>query len=272
MPGKEDKSEHGPKMTCSEFDALLSQAIDGTLAGARLTEFEAHGRECQLCGPLLQEAESGRSWLKSLEEVEPPAELVTNILLHTTGVVSAKRYAAGQAGPASLVTRLREWGALIASPIVAVARQPRFAMSFGMAFFTLSVTLSVAGVKLSDIRHLDLRPSAIRRSYYETTGRVQKYYENIRFVYEIESRVRQFKEATAPAEPPREQQPQNDRKDKTNNNTSGQPDQKQERNYSQEGNQPIFASLPDQSHEQSRGTTSPNEPPGMSATTYRRFV
>ena len=31
----------------------------------------------------------------------------------------------------------------------------------------------------NDIRHLDLRPSAIRHSYYETQGRVVKYYENI---------------------------------------------------------------------------------------------
>ena len=74
-------------MQCSEFDALLSQAIDGTLSGERLTAFEAHGRECRMCGPLLQEAEAGRGWLKSLEEVEPPLELVNNILLATTGVV-----------------------------------------------------------------------------------------------------------------------------------------------------------------------------------------
>jgi hypothetical protein len=125
------------------------------------------------------------------------------------------------------------------------------------------VTLSLAGVKLSDLRHLDLRPSAVRRNYYETQGRVVKYYENIRFVYEIESRVRQFKQAATPAEQPREQ-PQNDNndrkdKEKDKNNTSGQPEQKQERNYSQEGNQPVFASLPDES-------------PVASATTYRRFV
>lgn len=268
MAGKEDNRQ-SQKMSCSEFDALLSQAIDGTLAGEKLSAFEAHGRECQLCGPLLQEAESGRSWLKSLTEVEPPEELVTNILLQTTGVVSAQRHAAGQAQPASWMARLRELGAAIASPLVGVARQPRFAMSFGMAFFTLSVTLSVAGVKLSDIRHLDLRPSAIRRTYYETTGRVVKYYDNIRFVYEIESRVRQFKEATAPVEPPREEPRNNEeRKNKSNNNTSGQPDQKQERNYSREGSQPIYASL---SHSRSTRTAD-SEPPGMSVTTYGRFV
>ena len=268
MAGKEDNRQ-SQKMSCSEFDALLSQAIDGTLAGEKLSAFEAHSRECQLCGPLLQEAESGRSWLKSLTEVEPPDELVTNILLQTTGVGSAQRHAGGQAQPASWTTRLREFGAAIASPIVSIARQPRFAMSFGMAFFTLSVTLSVAGVKLSDIRHLDLRPSALRRTYYETTGRVVKYYDNIRFVYEIESRVRQFKEATAPAEPPREEQRNNEeRKNKSNNNTSGQPDQKQERNYSREGSEPIYASLP---HSRSNRTPD-SEPPGMSVTTYGRFV
>jgi hypothetical protein len=253
MAGQQDNRMH-----CAEFDALLSQAIDGTLAGGRLAAFEAHGRECQVCGPLLQEAEAGRTWLKSLEEVEPPAELVTNILLHTTGLSSAQRRTARKLAATSWIGRIRGWGTLIASPVVAVARQPRFAMSFGMAFFTLSVSLSVAGVRLSDLRHVDLRPSAVRRSYYETTGRVVKYYENIRFVYEIESRVRQFKEATAPAGQPSQQQNNNDRKDKTKNDTSGQPEPRQERNYSQEGNQPVFASLP-------------KDPPVVSVTTYRRF-
>src|SRR5437762_10529622 len=253
MAGQQDNRMH-----CAEFDALLSQAIDGTLAGERLATFETHGRDCKLCGPLLQEADAGRTWLKSMAEVEPPEDLLTNILLRTSGVLTRQR--AGQRVTTSWMDRVGELAAAIFSPVVAVARQPRFAMSFGMAFFTLSVTLSLAGVKLSDLRHLDLRPSAVRRNYYETQGRVVKYYENIRFVYEIESRVRQFKQAATPAEQPREQQQNNnDRKDKDKNNTSGQPEQKQERNYSQEGNQPVFASLPDES-------------PVVSVTTYRRFV
>ncbi len=253
------ENEHNG-MQCSEFDALLSQAIDGTLSGERLTAFEAHGRVCQLCGPLLSEAEAGHGWLKALEEAEPPANLVTNILLRTSGVVTSRSHVATGATTVTWMDRVREWAEMIYSPVVAAARQPRFAMSFGMAFFTLSVTLSLAGVRLGDLRHVDLRPSAIRRSYYETSGRVVKYYENIRFVYEIQARVRQFKEATAPAQaPPEPQNDNNDRKDKTKNNTSGQPDQKQERNYSQEGSQPVFASLPD-------------DAPVVPVTTYRRFV
>jgi hypothetical protein len=254
-----EKEHNG--MQCSEFDALLSQAIDGTLSGERLAAFEAHGRECQLCGPLLREAEAGHGWLKSLAEVEPPADLVTNVLLRTSGVVTSRSHAAAGATTVTWMDRLRDCAGMIYSPVVAAARQPRFAMSFGMAFFTLSVSLSLAGVRLGDLRHLDLRPSAIRRNYYETSGRVVKYYENIRFVYEIQARVRQFKEATAPAQAPAEPRNDNnnDRKDKTKNNTSGQPEQKQERNYSQEGSQPIFASLS-------------NDPPVVSETTYRRFV
>jgi len=254
------KEQEHNGMQCSEFDALLSQAIDGTLSGERLTAFEAHGRVCQICGPLLHEAEAGHGWLKSLEEVEPPADLVTNVLLRTSGVVTSRAHAAARPTTVTWMDRVREWAGMIASPVVAAARQPRFAMSFGMAFFTLSVTLSLAGIRLGDLRHVDLRPSAIRRSYYETSGRVVKYYENIRFVYEIQARVRQFKEATAPAPAPPEQNNNNeDRKDKTKNNTSGQPEQKQERNYSREGNQPVFASLP-------------HDPPVVTGATYRRFV
>ena len=243
-------------MQCSEFDALLSQAIDGTLSGERLTAFEAHGRECKLCGPLMQEAEAGRNWLKALEEVEPPLELVNNILLATTGVRRARNGAADE----TWLGRVKAWAEVIVSPIVAVARQPRFAMSFGMAFFTLSVSLSLAGVKVSDISRVDLRPSAIRRTYYATSGRVVKYYENIRFVYEIESRVEQFKRATAPPEQPREQ-PNNKQRKENKDNSSGQPEQKQERNYSQGEGNLIYASLPD-----GQGT------PVVNGATYRRFV
>ena len=256
-------------MQCSEFDALLSQAIDGTLSGERLGAFEAHGRECQLCGPMLRDAEAGRSWLKALEEVEPPAYLVNNILLATSGVASGKATARATWGE-----RIGHWIDAVISPVVAVARQPRFAMSFGMAFFTLSVTLSIAGVRLTDIRHLDLRPSAVRRTYYETQGRVVKYYENIRFVYEIESRVRQLKQATPAEERPETQD--NKPKDNNNNNknnSSGEPD-KQERNYSQEGTQVLYASLPETGDLQPAALvrTGMVDSPVVQGATYRRFV
>jgi len=237
-------ADHKNGMQCSEFDALLSEALDQRLSGEKLERFQAHARGCPTCGPLLAEADAGLRWLHELVEVEPPVTLVDNILAATTGIDTARLHgtARAQAQP-SWFDRLQAWADQVVRPILGVARQPRFAMSFGMAFFSLTITMSLAGVKLGDLRHADLRPSAIKRNYYETTGKVVKYYENIRFVYEIESRVREFKRATTPAEPA----PQQEQKDQhhRNDNTSGQPEPRQDRNYSQEGAQPILASLTD---------------------------
>ena len=242
-------------MRCSEFDALLADALDRTLSGAKLESFQAHARACSICGPLLAESEQGQRWLKQVVEVEPPVDLVKNILLATTGLDAARSRAGAAAGAqAGLLDRMRDWVNLLASPMVATVRQPRFVMSFGMAFFSLSISLSIAGVRVSDVRHVDLRPSAVKRAYYETSGKVVKYYENIRFVYEIESRVREFKRATTPAEPAREEKPE-----KPKNDTSDRPEQKQERNYSQGDSQLILASLPD-------------NPPVVTLATLRRNI
>src|SRR6202049_338157 len=231
-------------MQCTEFDALLSEALNQRLTGDKLESFQAHARGCPTCGPLLAEADAGLRWLHELVEVEPPVTLVDNILAATTGIDPARLHGSARAqAQTSWFDRLQEYANQLVSPILGVAKQPRFAMSFGMAFFSLSITMSMAGVKLTDLRHANLRPSAIKRSYYETSGKVVKYYENIRFVYEIESRVREFKRATMPSEPA----PQEEKKDKhhRNDNTSGQPEPRQDRNYSQEGTQPILASLTD---------------------------
>jgi hypothetical protein len=240
-------------MQCGEFDALLIEALDGTLTGPALETFQSHARVCNVCGPLLAEADAGKRWLKSLAEIEPPANLVHNILASTTGQESSRLAVRSESG-SSWSSRIAGWFRPVFAPVLAVSRQPRFAMSFGMAFFSLSISLSLAGVKVSDVKQVDLRPSAIKRTYYETSGRIVKYYENIRFVYEIESRMRELKRVTAPAE----SAPKEQNKEPKNNNTSGEPEQKQERNYSQGENQPVLASLP-------------NHPPVGSATTYRRL-
>ena len=251
MPGE---SKNG--MQCGEFDTLLSDALDELLSGPQLDRFQAHARVCQNCGPLWAEALEGHRLLKSMAEVEPPPMLVLNILAATSGIDTARLHATTPIR-LSWADRARDWTDSLLSPVWAVVRQPRFVMSFGMAFFSLSVALSIFGVKMSDIGKVDLRPSAIKRNYYEASGRVVKYYENIRFVYEIESRVREFKRVATPAEQP-EQQPRKDNNRK-NNNTSGQPDQKQERNYSQGENPPIMAA-------------SPSDLPVVTVTTYRRLV
>src|SRR5215470_15551365 len=184
----------------SQFEALLSDAIDGRLTGSQKDAFDAHGRTCPACGPLLADVIAGMKLLNSLEELDPPKHMVHNILLATSGISSARLNAELSGEKKSFGERARGWWDSFLTPTAAFVRQPRFVMSFGMIFFSFSLALSAAGVKAADVAKIDLHPAAIKRAYYTAEGRVVKFYENIRFVYEIETRVRDFKKATTPAE------------------------------------------------------------------------
>jgi hypothetical protein len=270
-------------MQCHEFDGLLSDALDGVLTGNRLETFHAHTRTCSVCGPLFAEVEAGRNWLKDLTEVEPPVRLVNTILASTTGV-DTQRLRVNVASAQSQVSWLgarwesaRAWLSGAMQPVWGTVRQPRFAMSFGMAFFSLSVALSVLGVKPADLRSVSLRPAAVRQTYFRTQARVVRYYENIRFVYEVESRVRELKRNVAPAAG-RSNESTPEKKDHKNDTTQ-QPEQKQDRNYSQIENQLILARAPlgpsvlgPMSQDPSHQDPLNSDPPVVSVTTYRRFV
>jgi hypothetical protein len=272
MPDHTNKTNSSNGMQCHEFDGLLSDALDGVLTGPQLDTFHAHARTCSACGPLFAEVTAGRNWLKDLKEVEPPASLVNNILASTSGVDTQRLRANASASQPRVswlgawFERSQAWAAIALQPIWGTVRQPRFAMSFGMAFFSLSVALSVLGVKPADLRQVSLRPTALRHTYYNTQARVVRYYENIRLVYEVESRVRELKRNVEPIEPA--PVPEKDKKDHKNDTTQ-QPEQKQERNYSQTGDHLILARAPlgpsvfDPLHQ---------DLPVVSITTYRRFV
>jgi hypothetical protein len=278
------------EMECTEFEALLSDALDGDgqLSAARKESFEAHRRVCAVCGPLFAEVQAGQQWLRSLEAVEPPAYLVRNILAATSGVVSRRSLSAtadGRTTPRG--ERVREWwdsfSASFFRPVAAFVRQPRFVMSFGMIFFSFSLALNAVGVKAKDVAKIDLRPAAVRHAYNGAQVWVVQHYENIRFVYEIESKLRELKRANPPAEPvPAE--PKENRK----NDTSGQPEQRQDRNYSREDSQIVLAAITGESNEvRSCGLRAASyertqagswlearssKPPVVAATTNRRFV
>jgi len=215
-------------MQCIEFEALLADATDGTLEAPRMAAFQDHAAGCPDCGPLLAEVKAGLHWMKSLPEVEPPRHLVHNILAATTGREVAEERAAARRSWKQL---LSDWIRPVLVPTWATVRQPRFAMSFGMAFFSLSLVLNITGLKLRDLRHLDLRPSAIQtsaaRGYYETRGKVLRYYENMRLVYELQSRVRDIRNATREEQPPQQQPPKSrNREQNRDNDTSGQPEKR----------------------------------------------
>jgi len=202
-------------LQCSEFEALLADALDlysddlypergpdAAVAGSTLTAgqrraFEAHRVSCAVCGPMFAEVQQGMALLRSLPEVDPPKNLVHNILAHTSRAEEATE----TAGAVAPVGRARRWLNSL-RPTFAVLLRSRFATSFAMAFFSLSLTLTLAGVKISDLAKVDWRPSALRKSvvlqFNNVEASVMRYYDNMRLVYEVQSRVQQFKKATAP--------------------------------------------------------------------------
>jgi hypothetical protein len=115
------------------------------------------------------------------------------------------------------------------------------------------------------LRQISLRPAALRHSYYSTQARVVRYYDNIRLVYEVQARVRGFKRNLTPAEPGLDRSSPAKPKERKDD-TSKEPEQKQERNYSQTGTQLILASA----------SAGPYlkccDLPVVSVTTDRRFV
>ncbi len=193
-------------MACSEFEALLAEAVEGTLEPSLMGRFQAHAGSCARCGLPYTEALDGYQLLGKLEEVEPPAGLARNILMATTGFVPSEL--AAREASITWGERARGWFAGLVAPV----RQPRFAMSFGMAFFSISLLLNVAGVRIASIRLADLRPSAILQSleqqYYETSARVTRYYDNLKLVYELQTRIDELRKAAGSDEQEEQQQQQ----------------------------------------------------------------
>src|SRR5262249_55650154 len=150
----------------------LTDALDGVLSVRELEEFRAHVEACMDCGPVYQQVSRGMEMLKSLEEVEPPANLVHNILAKT----SHREERVVSTVPGQRVS----WGRRVAdfiSPSLAPAfatafksvsfrgmMQPRFAMTLAMTFFSISLIMNAAGIRMRDIKNLDLRPNTIATS------------------------------------------------------------------------------------------------------------
>jgi hypothetical protein len=235
-----EKDQYG--IQCSQLESLLPDALDGLLPEETAQNLELHAEGCPVCGPMLSEARQGMFWLRSLAEVEPPNNLVHNILAATSAPEACRENAKAQGAKPGWISGV--WKAV--RPVVIGVAQPRFVTSFSMAFFSLTLTLTLAGVRLKDLAHIDWRPSALRKTvvlqYTQVETRVVKYYKNMRLVYEIESRVRELRKATEPStsdQLPQPEQPK-EREKRNKRDNSGRPQPRQD-NYSREKDASVIA-------------------------------
>jgi len=184
---------------CGAWETLLTDALDGLLKPEDEAQFAAHKATCAACAALYEEARKGREWLEFLSpEPEAPAGLLEKILAHTAPGHSASMPVPALAGlgsvPAFVPPVWQQQGFFARTR---QAMQPGLLMTAAMAFFSIALTLNLTGVHLSTLRLADLRPVAVR-SYMErqlnmASVPIVRYYDHLRFVYEVESRVRQLR-------------------------------------------------------------------------------
>ncbi|MBS1814490.1 MAG: zf-HC2 domain-containing protein [Acidobacteria bacterium] len=210
---------HGPTegMSCARCEALLMDAMDGKLPAEEKAAFDLHLHHCTECARKLEEGKRGMAWLQMLRQAapEPSDGLVNRILLATSGVpftesAHGAHLTAARVLPfrvSALKQRMVHYGR--------VAAQPRLAMTAAMAFFSIAVTLNLFGVHVTQLRASDLKPANLRRTFWRTNQSVVRYYDNLRVVYELQSRVRELRDDhPVPESAPKPPNPQNDTRHK----------------------------------------------------------
>ena len=215
-------SEHTPfelnprPIRCEEWEALLADALDGALTEKDRASFDRHATECPTCGVMLGEAQKGQQWLQFLHPEPPvPTDLLAKILAKTGGAAVTSVSSTGTVA-VPLPNRTPAWGNIPVPLFMRRAAEPRMMLTAAMAFFSIALTLNMAGVRLTSLRAQDLRPSSLlsnlERQFYTARAPVVRYYENLRVVYEVESRMHELRRATESEEPkavpqPPQQQP-----------------------------------------------------------------
>jgi hypothetical protein len=196
---------------CGHWETLLADALDGQLRPEDEATFSSHMAACHACTALFEEARRGREWLEFLlPEPEVPQGLLDKILSQTGPGHPAEYELATNSNvlpfpPAwqrpGMVARVRRFA------------EPRLLMTAAMAFFSIALTLNMTGVRLTDFRLSNLRPSAVRsfmeRRLTMASTPIIRYYDHLRLVYEVESRMRELRRTTQQGEGTTNQQQSN---------------------------------------------------------------
>ena len=181
---------------CGHWETLLADALDGQLKSEDEATFTSHMARCVHCTALFDEARKGREWLSFLSaEPEVPEGLLDRILAQTgPGHKPGHLVIAGHAAAMPLIPAWQRPGFM---GHVRRFAEPRLMMTAAMAFFSIALTLNLTGLRLTQLRMADLRPTAIRanleRGLTMASVPIVRYYDHLRFVYEVESRMRELR-------------------------------------------------------------------------------
>ena len=160
-------------MNCAELEGLICDYVDGTLAPTVRAEVDRHLSGCAACAAMARDSAAAVGFIGRAATVEPPQELITRILFHSPW----RKYRSG----------------LFWKPLNTLL-QPRFAMSMALTILSLSMVVP----KVRPLQPRDLAPAQVWAGLedraYRLWARTQKFYDNLKFVYQIQSTLREWQQ------------------------------------------------------------------------------
>jgi anti-sigma factor RsiW len=160
---------------CARTEETLSDYLDGTLSPAEAAAFSAHAGGCDACGKLVAQVGGLVHQMRALDALEVPPQLISKIL-------------DGTLGPRPQGARWRHWFAWMPQ-----LWQPRFAMGIATVAATLLIVLYTTGMSPARLKKADLSPANVfrtaNRQVHLTYARSAKFVNDLRVVYEIQTRL-----------------------------------------------------------------------------------
>jgi hypothetical protein len=125
------------------------------------------------------------AFMERAAEIEPPPQLLTRILSET---------GSGRHGRLGSPGGIRGWFSKLLAPIL----QPRLVMGMALTILSFSMMARWVGISPRQLRPADLDPKKVWAMLDDRAVRAWersvKFYENIKVVYEIQSRLRDWTE------------------------------------------------------------------------------
>lgn len=171
--------------TCEQVESRLSESVDHLLAPGEQQEFLAHAESCARCRPLVAQVRGVVAQMHGLEPLEVPAQLTSRILEATLG----------------LRTERPGWRAWLGRGQFVF--QPRFAMGVATTALAGFFVFQGLGISLAELSSPASFYRAANRRVHLIYARGVKFFNDLRVVYEIQSRL----QPETPPEPPPEAQP-----------------------------------------------------------------
>jgi hypothetical protein len=171
-------------INCAEFEILLADYLDETLAAAAReadrAAFARHRESCAACAALAEDAQYAVAFMDRSAEIEPPPVLLTKILHATNSGWEFKLRGRGISG----------WINRTFAPVL----RPRLVLSAMLTLVSLTMLSRCDGVKT--LTPADLDPVRVWTSLDDRThriwGRAVKSYESMRLVYEVKSQINEW--------------------------------------------------------------------------------